>query len=356
MAQSVEHSLFLRSNTAEGCVSYLNSLCRPGEGWRIVLVKNGQGGAVGALLRQTALLAESRGLEAELFWDAPGQERPYALRLPSEKLCLLCADAPYALEPRLPGVDGELLSLDRCRDNAALREHGEELRHWNDTWQRELRRAERFMRAARAIKRDMSFVAGETVDHAKIERFASRFATLRIPPPSGHIGLERRRFLTAATGQGLLLRRSGLNAAGGKAVVLEDDYGVSSPFLWSLIRAYALGCGADLISCPCLLDPSGPPEHLLLPGLNLACVTANRRHPIEFEGAQRILATRFLQKDALREHRCRLSFCRRTLRELLAEAYQAQNAAEQARAALDGIYAAAIRPDEIERAARALLP
>ena len=119
---------------------------------------------------------------------------------------------------------------------------------------------------------------------------------------------------------------------------------MAAPRLWNLVRSYALGNGIDVISCPCLLCPGGEPEHLLLPSLGLACVTANRRHPIQFENAQRIQATRFFDKEALREHRCRLNFCRRTMRELLAEAYQAQDAAAKARAAMDAVYEQAAIP------------
>jgi len=210
------------------------------------------------------------------------------------------------------------------------------------------------MRAARAMKKDMAFVVGETLDIPKIERTASRFAARRFPPPSGHIGRENRRFLTAVTGQGLLLRRSGLEAVCTDTVVLEDESGVAAPLLWNLLRAYAMGNGLDVVSCPCLLFPHGEPEHLLVPALGLCCVTANRRHPIDFEGAQRMQAARFFRKEALQAHRCRLRFCRRTMRELLGEAYQAQAAADRLRAQIDGIYAQALLPGAAEAAASVL--
>jgi hypothetical protein len=168
------------------------------------------------------------------------------------------------------------------------------------------------------------------------------------------VGHESRRFLTAVTAQGLLLRRSGLEAIYTDAVVLEDESGVAAPLLWNLLRAYAMGTGLDVISCPCPLFPHGEPEHLLVPSLGLCCVTANRRHPIDFEGAQRMRASRFFRKEALQEHRCRLRFCRRTMRELLGEAYQAQAAADHLRAQIDAVYAEALLPGAAEAAALAL--
>ena len=354
MGSSAEQCCFLRTNTAEGCITHLSALCPQEEGWRVVLLKSGQGGAADAMLAQLQRLALEAGSPAEIFWDAPGRERRCALRLPNQKLCVLEAGAPYPLEAKLPGAGEELLSLDTCRDNALLRAQREELRTLYSAWQRELLRAGRFMRAARAMKKDMAFVASETLDIPKIERYASRFAARRFPPPGGHIGRENHRFLTAVTGQGLLLRRSGLEAAFTETVVMEDETGVAAPLLWNLLRAYAMGNGLDVVSCPCLLFPHGEPEHLLVPALGLCCVTANRRHPIDFEGAQHMQASRFFRKEALQEHRCRLRFCRRTMRELLGEAYQAQAAADSLRTQIDGIYAETLLPGAAEAAAAAL--
>jgi len=353
MAQA-EQCCFLRTNTAEGCITHLADLCAPEDGWRIIYIKGGHGGMAAALLATLAEQAKTRGEPIESFWDAPGRERRCAIRLPERKLAVADAELPWPLHAKLPGAGEELLSLDLCRDNAMLREQREELRQLFAAWQCEQQRAGRFLRAARAMKRDMAFVAGETIDIAKIERFASRFAARRFPAPNGRVGRESRRFMTAITGQGLLLRRSVLCEVCSEAVVLEDEYGVAAPLLWELVRGYALGNGLDIISSPCLLYPNGEPEHLIVPELGLACVTANRRHPIDFDDARHIQASRFFNKDALREHRCRLRFCRRTMRELLVEAYQAQDSAEATRTAIDAIYAGAAVPGAVEEVAAGL--
>ncbi len=319
-------------------MAFLSELCPVEDGWRAVLLKSGHGSAANLFLGELSRLAQAEQQPAEVFWDAPGKERRCAVRLPAQKLCVLDAEAPYSIEAKLPGAGEEVLSLDGCRNNHLLRARREELSALYNAWQRDLLRAERFLRAARAMKKDMTFVVSETLNMPKIERLASRLATRYFPPPNGRIGRETHRFLTAVTGQGLLLRRSGLETVCDKAVVLEDESGVAAPLLWNLLRAYALGNGLDVVTCPCLLSPAGEPEHLLIPALGLCCATANRRHPIGFDGAQHIQAARFFDKETLQEHRCRLRFCRRTIRELLGEAYQAQAAADALRREMDEIY------------------
>ncbi len=349
-----EQCVFLRSNSAGGCVSFLRDL----SGGRVVLLRSGHGGAAAALLRQLAKRAETSGQKPQLVFEDGGRDRPCALCLPDGgkgAVCFLEAETPYILEARLCGGGEEMFSLDACRDNALLRQRREELAQASANWQRELQHAARFLRAAAAMKRNMAVVAAETLDIVKIKQFASRLAARRLPPPNGHVGRENRRFLTGLTGQGLLMRASSLASQFPESVVLEDDTGVAAPLLWDLLRAYALGNGQDVISCPCLLAPEAPPEHLLFPELGLACYTANRRHPIAPEGAQRVLAGRFYARESLQAHRCRLRFCRRALGDLLKEAYQAQTAAEEAKAAMDDIYAAALLPGAIEHSAEQLL-
>ncbi|MDR2524587.1 MAG: hypothetical protein LBC83_00090 [Oscillospiraceae bacterium] len=359
-----ERCVFARSNSAGGCLTFLRGLPGCGENARVVLLRSGGGGAAEALLRTLAKQADALGGAPQLLFDGFGREHPCALCIPplrgSESICFLDAEAPYALEAKIPGGGEELFSLDACRQNAQLREKRKELCRAQENRTRELQRAARFLRAAAAMKRNMAVVAAETLDRPKLKRFAAGLADRKLPAPNGHIGHESRRFLTALSGQGILLRGNGLTAEFPNMVVLEDDSGAVAPLLWDILRAYALGSGLDVISCPCLLAPEDAPEHLLIPELGLAFLTANRRHPLAApggaaEGARRILASRFFDRKALQAHGCRLRFCRRALRELLEEAHEAQTAAENAKAALDAIYAPALLPGAIERAAKRLL-
>lgn len=349
-----EHCCFLRTNTAQGSVTQLAELSARDD-LRTLYIKGGHGGAAAALLAALADYAAKTEATAESFWDAPGRERRCAVLLLEHNLAVIDAETPWPLEPKLPGAGEELLSLESCFDNNLLREQRDDLLQLNTQWLHQLARVAQFLRSARAIKRDMTHVAGETLDSNKIERFASRFAQKHFDSPSGKVGLEHRRFLTAVTGKGLLLRSSVLAECCGQAIILDDENGIAAPLLWQLVRSYALGNGVDCISCPCLLDPSDHPEHLIFPQLELACITSNLRHPIKLENAQHISATRFIEKSALQAHKNRLRFCRRAMRELLAEAYEAQAAADAFRAKIDAIYAAALIPGAVEELAKTLL-
>lgn len=349
------YHFFARSNTAHGCVTFLNEHHKQTDDWRIVLIKSGFGGASSALMRTVMESCQSAGEKTSPEWDAPGRERICALRLPERKLLLADAEHPFAADVRLPGAREELFSLDLCRDNAQLRAKREKIHSLHCAWLESINRASRFLRAAKAMKRDIGFAAKDSTDFSKMEHFASRMAHKHLPPPNGCIGEETKRFLTSVSGHGLLLRRSAIPDLCPHIVTMEDDYGIAAPVVWGLMRAYAIGNGLDVIVCPCLLDPFGSPEHLLIPTIGLACITANKRHPIDFDHAQHVQASRFYQKEDLRSHKCRIAFCRRSMRELLAEAYASQAQAEDAKRELDVVYAQATDFACVERMGKKLI-
>ncbi|MDR1734409.1 MAG: hypothetical protein LBR73_05980 [Oscillospiraceae bacterium] len=341
MIPITEQSLFIRQNTGEGHISYLPELYQ-GEDRKAIFVKSGHGLAATVFLRTLSEKLKAGDEPVQIYYDAPGKERICGLWIPGKKTAVLQADPPYAAEAKLPVAAEHTFALDTCFDREQLQNRREELESLHTALTAGQNRVTRFLRAGRAMKRDVRFVAEDTLDRAKVERYASKFASKRLGGPSGKIGREYHAFLTAITGQGLLLRRSSITAACTDIVILDDEYGTTAPLLWNQIRAYALGNGLDVISCPCPLAPKEGPEHLIIPEASVACITANKRHPIEIEGAEKVLSSRFFDKDAMREHRCRINFCRRTMRELLSEAYTAQETADAARKAIDDIYQEAL--------------
>lgn len=99
-----------------------------------------------------------------------------------------------------------------------------------------------------------------------------------------------------------------------KVYVIEDENAACSSALLSLLRGYALSGGHDIIASPCPLDPSGEPEHLLIPALSLGFVTSNRLHEAELDGAVKINCARFTDRAALRRRLPRLNFTKEGLR------------------------------------------
>lgn len=189
-------------------------------------------------------------------------------------------------------------------------------------------------------------------DTAKIKRTASRIAAREFGAPTGRIGEERHINLSAVTPDGITFFNKTVEAMCEKVYVIEDENAVCSSTLLSLLRGYALSGGHDIIASPCPLDPSGEPEHLLIPALSLGFVTSNRLHEAELDGAVKINCARFTDRAALRRRLPRLNFTKKAYGEFIAEAADSLKSAKEIHDKLESIYISAMdfsRMDELAK-------
>ena len=207
------------------------------------------------------------------------------------------------------------------------------------------RRCVRFLQAAESLSRDVRRIALGCIDTNKIERYASRFASRRFGVPRGVVGREVTRYLSAVTPEGIFVHRNTLDALCDEVAVIEDLHGAASAALLSCLRRYALGAGLDTIVCPCPLHPDAGPQHLFIPQLRLGIVTENTFH--RFDGTSKVHAARFTDTAALRAHRSRITFSRRTEKELLEEAVCACSDALQVHNELETYYTRAMDYDAV---------
>jgi hypothetical protein len=271
------------------------------------------------------------------------------VRIESKKICIADGTAPHVIEPQYPGAVETVLDLSACWDDAVLRENRSEIVRLFTENASAHRRCVRFMQAAESLSRDVRRIALGCVDTDKIERYASRFASRRFGTPRGIVGREITRFLSAVTPDGIYIHRDTPAALCDEVLVVEDPYGSASAALLSCLRRYALGAGLDAIVCPCPLHPDAGPQDLFIPQLRLGIVTENvfRR----FEGTSKVHASRFTDTAALRSHRSRITFSRRTEKELLEEAVSACSDALAVHNELETYYKRAMDYDAVTRLA-----
>ena len=323
MAQQV--SFFLGANTPTGFHSLYNELYDPADGWSAYILKGGPGTGKSTLMRQIVDACEQRGVPCEVIYCASDPHSLDAVRIESRKVCIADGTAPHTIEPKYPGAVETVLDLSACWDAAQLRQHRQEIMRLFAENAAQHARAVRFLQAAESLSRDIRRLALQCVDTDKIERYASRFASRRFGAPRGTVGTEKRRFLSAVTPDGIYLHRGTLEALCDELLVVDDPHGAVSAVLLGALRRYALGSGLDAVVCLHPLHPDAGPQHLLLPQLRLGIVTSDACGHIEGTGTVR--AARFTDSAALRSHRSRITFSRRTAKELLEEAVFASHSA-----------------------------
>lgn len=342
-------TFFLGANTPFGFHSLFRELYDASDGWRAYILKGGPGTGKSTFMKTIAARCGEAGVGYETIRCASDPNSLDALRIESKKICIADGTAPHVLEPKAPGAVETVLDLSTCWNDTGLRENRAEITRLFAENASAHRRCVRFLQAAESLSRDVRRIALHCTDTDKIERYASRFAARRFGVPRGVVGREAVRFLSAVTPDGIYIHRETIDALCDEVLVMDDPYGAASTALLSCLRRYALGAGLDAIVCPCPLHPDAGPQDLFIPELRLGIVTENifRR----FDGTAKVHASRFTDTAALRNHRSRITFSRRTEKELLEEAVSACADALSIHNELEGYYARAMDYDAVTRLA-----
>ena len=343
MTQASAH-FFLGAASPGGFHSFFHELYDPADGWYAYLLKGGPGTGKSSLLRTVADGLEARGIETQRIACSADPQSLDAVIAPQKHVAFADATAPHILEPQYPGAADEIVQLGAFWDAAALREKRGEILSLSAEIHMHRRRCARFLSAAAALGTDIRRLAQPCLDTEKIDRYAQRLATREFPAPSGEIGRETQRFLSAVTPQGVTTLWAGMTQYCDKIYVLNDPHGAVTHRLLDALRRYALGNGLDIIRCPCPLAPQDGTEQLIIPALRLGFFSANRFHPANFPQTQALTlrAARFQDGDALRSVRERIRFTRRAQKELLREASDALAQAKKVHDTLEEIYIAAM--------------
>ncbi len=322
--------------TPAGYKNGLVDLYRPEEGWRVYLIKGGPGTGKSTLLRRSYEHFLAAGVEGEVFCCSADPDSLDGVRFPAKKLCIFDATAPHALEPRYWGACEQLVPLSACMDEGALFARREEYRELADECGRLHTRCRHLLGTAAAALKENERLQREALDEAKLSREAARLAAKEWGS-TGKEGREERRWLSAITPDGVLTFFETVQALCPRIYTIVDEDGAAASRLLAELKQRALAAGQSVIACPCPLSPQQRLEHLLLPDLGVAFITANHSHEVDFPTYRRLHATRFLDGEMLKARRERMQFNRRAADELLLGATEALAVARQLHTRLEAL-------------------
>ena len=313
---------FLGTHTPTGFVgTSQKDLYDPQDGWRVFLLKGGPGSGKSTLLKRLyATFADQE--ECEVFCCAGDPDSLDAVRIPGRKLCIIDATAPHNIDPRYWGAVEQPVCLSSCTNATTLHKQAQSIIPLVDEIGRMRTQCGRYLHAAATVFANSRRIQSDTLDRDKIHRLARRIALIEWGKPDTGIlsGHAEKRFLSAVTPDGLVTFYETLQSLCPRIYAIEDEQGAAALCLLSALQQAAVTAGLRCITCPCPLFPNDGPEHLLLPSLGLAFTTSNSFHKADFPVFRRLHASRFCDREQLREKRQRLSFNRRAAVELLSEA------------------------------------
>ena len=215
------------------------------------------------------------------------------------------------MEPKYPGLVERYVNLGDCYDRAGLQPLRQELMGCMKGYKACYQRAYRCLTAAAQIGEDLRSLLLTPALEAKMAKRARGILSREVKKGDGEAGRAVQRFLGGVTWKGVLCQFETVDALCKRVYELADTYGLAHSMLTHL-AAGALASGHDVIVCPSPLFPDRM-EHLLIPSLSLAFVSASPSLPYPKRPYRRIRLDAMADAELLRRNKARLKFSRRGL-------------------------------------------
>lgn len=260
----------------------------------------------------------------------------------------LDATAPHTLDCKYPGAAERVVSLYDALDSRYLAAKRDKILALGAHNSALLQQAAASYALACGLLTQRRALAAQTLDTQKLQRFGRYLAAKTMPRRHGAApGAQEHRLLSAPTPQGLVVYRDTIAMLACTVYVLQDPYGAACAPLLAQLARHARANGYDAILCHCATDQTRL-DHLIVPGLELAFVTANPWHPMDLPGQKNLHMRRFLDGDGLRARYGDLARQRRCADTLLKRTFALQAEAKSVHDALEKYYIAAADFNAIE--------
>ena len=242
------------------------------------------------------------------------------------------------MEPKYPGLVERYVNLGDCYDRAGLQPLRQELMGCMKGYKACYQRAYRCLTAAAQIGEDLRSLLLTPALEAKMAKRARGILSREVKKGDGEAGRAVQRFLGGVTWK--------------RVYELADTYGLAHSMLTHL-AAGALASGHDVIVCPSPLFPDRM-EHLLIPSLSLAFVSASPSRPYPKRPYRRIRLDAMADAELLRRNKARLKFSRKVSAALVEEAVDSLAQAKAMHDELEGLYNPHVDFDRVYQTAQAI--
>lgn len=327
---------FLGANSPQGFYSLYDQLIDPKQAKSVYILKGGAGCGKSSLMRRVAQQVEQAGETVEYIYCSGDPDSLDGIVIPSRRCAIADGTAPHVIEPKFPGVVESYVNLGACYDTKGLQTVREDIFSCMGGYKDCYARAYRCLKAAAEIQDDIrsTLVTKEMED--KAAKRAKGILSREIKKNGDGHGQITKRFLRAVTHRGIVCCYTTVEILCKRLYVLEDNFSTSHLLLSHLLSG-AVSAGHDVILCP---SPTHPDlaEHLLIPSLSLAFVSAPTGLVWEKRPYRRIHMASMADSELLQRNKARLRFARKISSALTSEAVDALAQAKAMHDELEALY------------------
>lgn len=340
---------FLGSNSPGGFYSLYDRLIDPEQADAVYILKGGPGCGKSSLMRRVGLRAEEMGEQVEYIHCSGDPDSLDGIVLHRAKTAIVDGTAPHVVEPVCPGAVESYVNLGDCYNRAALHRIRQQIMDCMSGYKDCYKRAYRCLDAAAQIDRDMrSLLVSQSLEEKASER-ARAILSREVRTSGSETGRVTQRFLGAITHRGTVICCETAHTLCKRVYALEDSFGFSHLLLKHLLTGLTRS-EYDVIAC---LSPMAPDrlEHLIVPALSLAFVSAPPDCPGQKRPCRKIRMDAMADPDLLRQNKNRLRFSRRISSALTEEAVAALAQAKAMHDDLEALYNPHVNFEQVYRIA-----
>ena len=261
---------FLGANSGKGFYSFYDSFADTEGGDFIWLIKGGPGCGKSSFMRRIGKAAREAGLDAEYIRCSGDPDSLDGVFIPQKHLGYMDATAPHRMDCLLPAARDSYLDLGAFYDVDALRRHRTRLADLNQSYKAQYGHSYSLLAAAGNLDSSVLCSPAAEADRSAVRKRAAAAAQREFGRPTGKIGREMHRFISAISCRGLMRLEETATALCDRILALDDELGLADCYL-QVLRCEAAARGLDAVICH---DPLVPHklEALLLPELRLGFI------------------------------------------------------------------------------------
>lgn len=271
------------NNTPLGFFSYYDYILSQEAAGKIYCIKGGPGTGKSTFMRKIADEFSAQGESIDFLICSSDPDSLDGILLKERRIALIDATSPHTVDPINPGAVDTIIHLGEYWNEEGIRQNKNAVIATGNKIRKYFGQGYNYLAAAGNIYENIANIYEEAAEKAEIYKMAARIVnkelgSYEISLSTGEI---KKAFASAVTPDGIINHIRSLVKGYKRIYVISAPVGFSSGKILSTVMESAAYRGFFTEAYYCPMRPVGDPEHLLIPELSVALLSANAYHDLE---------------------------------------------------------------------------